>query len=112
MSKIENGPGLASRTASKTADTTVDYNCTPAAFDDPDAQRRRRESAIRLPGDNPDPIQPGRRYHRPATGFRAAGFKDGYASALRSVLSQHAEHIDELLREKLTAVISRSASCQ
>jgi hypothetical protein len=73
--------------------------------------QRRRESAVRLPGDNPDPLHRGRRIHRPATGFRAAGYKDGYAAALRWVLNAHSTDLDEMLRAKLATIIERAA-CQ
>ena len=103
METNESRPGLASRAASTTSSDTGKYN-RPADL------QRRRESAVRLPGDDPDPVHPGRRYHRPTTGLRADGYRDGYASALRWLLGQHSEHIDELLRAKLSAIVARSVS--
>ncbi|OBF92182.1 hypothetical protein A5791_14480 [Mycobacterium sp. 852002-51163_SCH5372311] len=69
---------------------------------------RRREAAVRLEGANPDPVFPGRRYHRAPTGFRAAGYRQGYTAALTWILREHSTHISELLREKLAAIIVRS----
>ena len=109
-------PGTYARATSTTPiaseNDTVRLANTPAdprtEFDELTARRRRREAAVRLPGADPDPAHPGRRYHRPTTGFRAAGYREGYAAALRWVLREHAAHIDEMLRAKLAAIIKRS----
>jgi hypothetical protein len=46
--------------------------------------QRRRETALRTDGgEDPDPLHPGRQYHRPPTGFRAAGYREGYVAGLR-----------------------------
>jgi hypothetical protein len=79
-----------------------------STFDALDALRRRHAAAVRLPGENPDPLHPGRRYHRPSTGLRASGYRDGYAAALRWLLREQSDHINDLLRAKLTAIIERT----
>lgn len=73
------------------------------------AMRRRREAAVRLSGsDNPDPVIPGRQFHRAPTGFRAAGYRQGYAAALRYVLREFGDHLSDVARAKLTAIANRS----
>ena len=79
-----------------------------SAFDALEALQRRHAAAVRLPGENPDPLHPGRRYHRPSTGFRASGYREGYAAALRWLLREHSEHINDLLRATLTAILERT----
>jgi hypothetical protein len=39
--------------------------------------RRRRAAAVRMEGG--DPEHPGTRFHRPSTGLRASGFREGFA---------------------------------
>ncbi len=65
----------------------------------------RREAAVRIPGG--DPLFPGTRYHRAPTGFRASGYRQGYLAALRYVLRELEVHPLELIRAKLTTIISR-----
>jgi hypothetical protein len=96
--------------ARKAAPETAADQPDNTGFDDLAAQQRRRASAVRLTGAHPDPLHPGRRYHRPPTGLRAAGYRDGYLAALRWVLREHASGIDELVRAKLAAIISRMGS--
>ena len=116
MTQERRNPGTPARATSTTPiaddDNTSQLADTPAdprtEFDELAGRQRRREAAVRLPGADPDPLHPGRRYHRPTTGFRAAGYRQGYAAALRWVLREHAAHVDELLRAKLAAIINRS----
>jgi hypothetical protein len=61
-----------------------------------------------MPGENPDPENAGRRYHRPTTGLRAAGYRDGWAAALGWVVNEHPTDISDLLRDKLAVIIKRS----
>jgi hypothetical protein len=77
-------------------------------FDELAAHRLRRESAVRLTGSDPDPVYPGRQYHKAPTGFRASGYREGYAAALRYVLREFGSHLDELARTKLAAIVRRS----
>lgn len=84
--------------------------CRDQPYDVLGGNRGRRETAVRLPGRNPDPLQPGRRYHRPTTGLRADGYRTGWRDALEWVLDAHAGQIDELLRLKLRAIIERSVN--
>lgn len=72
--------------------------------------RRRREAAVRLTGDNPDPLHPGRRYHRPTTGLRADGYRSGWRDAIEWVLDVHPAEISDLLQLKLRAIIERSVN--
>lgn len=72
-------------------------------FDGLAAQRKRRESAVRLPGG--DPTQPGRKYHRPTVGLRASGFSEGFAAGIRWASRASAEEIaDALGRAKAEGV--------
>jgi hypothetical protein len=93
------GNEAASLTASDAPDTTP--------FDELRGRQRRRESAVRMPGDNPDPEHPGRRYHRPSTGLRADGHCQGYVAALSYVLREFGPQLDDLTRAKLTAIAER-----
>lgn len=79
-----------------------------STFDALEALRRRHAAAVRLPGENPDPLHPGRRYHRPSTGLRASGYREGYAAALRWLLREHSEHISDVLRAKVAAILERT----
>jgi hypothetical protein len=96
----------AASTAADSSNDTVNRRAQPA-FDALAAMRRRHAVAVRLPGENPDPLHPGRRYHRPSTGLRASGYREGYAAALRWLLREHSAHINELLRAKITAILNR-----
>jgi hypothetical protein len=112
MSDTRNGPpkseGRPPQPPIASPKTTSTCNDTPSAFDDLATHRLRRESAVRLTGTDPDPLHPGRQYHRPPTGFRAAGYRDGYAAAIRYVLREFGSHLDEIVRAKLAAIVSRS----
>src|ERR1700677_4387028 len=87
---------------------TDTHKDTRSGFDELAAHRLRRESAVRLTGADPDPVSPGRQYHKAPTGYRAAGYREGYAAALRYVLREFGSHLDELARTKLAAIIRRS----
>jgi hypothetical protein len=90
------------------AESTSYVGPTATVFPRHDGLGHRRDAAVRLPGG--DPMSPGTRYHRPPIGFRASGYRDGYAAALRWILNEHATLINESLRAKLTAIVARS--CQ
>jgi hypothetical protein len=49
-----------------------------------------------------------RRDRRPSTGLRASGFREGYAAALRWSQREFDEHLDEIGRARLGAVVARS----
>jgi hypothetical protein len=49
-----------------------------------------------------------RRYRRESTGLRASGFREGYAAALRWSQREFDEHLDEIGRARLGAVVARS----
>jgi hypothetical protein len=49
-----------------------------------------------------------RRPYKPPTGLRASGFREGYAAALCWVQGEFGEHLDEIGRARLTAVVARS----
>jgi hypothetical protein len=74
----------------------------PPVFDALAGLRRRREHAVRSEGGDPD--YPGdRKFHRPTTGLRAAGYRYGFscggADALRRVWPFiPAEHRSEVSR--------------
>lgn len=78
----------------------------PTAFDALAAGRRRREAAVRTPGG--DPLHPGRGFHRASTGLRAAGYRQGYAAALRYVLREFSSELSDLAQAKITAIAARS----
>jgi hypothetical protein len=101
---LENPPAV-NEGASTPPDTG---NLTP--FDELRGRQRRRESAVRMVGENPDPEHPGRRYHRPSTGLRADGYRQGYVAALRYVLRESGPQLNDLTRAKLAAIIKRSHS--
>jgi hypothetical protein len=102
------GQLTAPSTAADAANDTAPGFGRRSTFEALAALRRRHAAAVRLPGENPDPLHPGRRYHRPSTGLRAAGYREGYVAALRWLLREHPEHIHELLRSKITAIIERA----
>ena len=66
----------------------------------------RRAAAVRLVGG--DPENPGTRCHRPSTGLRASGFREGYVACLRWVQDELGEHLDPIGRELLAAILTRS----
>lgn len=74
--------------------------------------RRRRGAAVRLEGVNPDPVYPGRQFHRPSTGLRADGYRQGYAAALRYVLREFGDCLNEIGRAKLIAIVKRSETTE
>jgi hypothetical protein len=49
-----------------------------------------------------------RRPYKPSTGLRASGFRKGYAAALRWSQREFDEHLDEIGRARLGAVVARS----
>jgi hypothetical protein len=60
-------------------------------FDDLAARRRRHDAAVRLVGGDPEKkIESGSssRYHRPSTGLRADGFRDGFDRGTRDALNR------------------------
>lgn len=89
-----------------TSDAKADDTQQCRRYDGLAANQRRRGAAVRTEGG--DPEYPGTSYHRPTTGFRATGYREGYIAALGWVLREHAANIDELLRAKLAAVINRA----
>ena len=66
----------------------------------------RRAAAVRLQGG--DPENPGSRYHRPSTGLRAAGYRQGYTACLHWVQQELWEHLNDTGRERLAAILARS----
>jgi hypothetical protein len=107
--KDENRAPSDPASASLETTTTTAYDTAPE-FDDLAARQRRRGAAVRMIGDNPDPLHRGRRYHRPTTGLRAAGYRQGYVAALRYVLREFASQLDDLARTKLATIIKRSGA--
>lgn len=108
----DDGGRATSSTATKRSPQPTSTDPIPTGrreqFDALAAYRRRRESALRLDGSqDPDPLHPGRRHHRPSTGLRASGYREGYAAALRWLLREHSAHINELLRAKVAAMLNR-----
>jgi hypothetical protein len=94
-----------------TTNTTSPPQADPAEFRRYDGLRgnaRRRAAAVRLPGENPDPLHPGHRYHRPSTGLRASGYREGYFAALQWVLLESSGCVDEPLRAEITAILKRA----
>ena len=49
-----------------------------------------------------------RRPHRAPVGHYARGYREGYAAALRWIQSEFGEHLDEIGRARLAAVVARS----
>ncbi|MDT5354457.1 MAG: hypothetical protein QOJ56_2989 [Mycobacterium sp.] len=49
-----------------------------------------------------------RRPYKPSTGLRASGYREGYAAALRWTQAEFHEHLDEIGRARLAAVVARS----
>jgi hypothetical protein len=49
-----------------------------------------------------------RRAYLPATGLRASGYREGYAACLRWVQREFEEHLDEIGRARLAAIMARS----
>jgi hypothetical protein len=48
------------------------------------------------------------RPYKPSTGLRASGYREGYAACLHWVQIEFDEHLDEIGKARLAAVIARS----
>jgi len=59
-----------------------------------------------MPRINHDPTR--YRRHRPSTGLRASGFREGYAASLCWVQREFGEHLDQIGRARLAAIVARS----
>lgn len=68
-------------------------------------RQRRRDAAVRIPGGDPD--NPGRHFHKPSTGLRDSGFREGYRRALEYALFAFGPHLDEIGLAKAEAILNR-----
>jgi hypothetical protein len=94
------GPNLS------TTNTINGHHTANKAHSSAAGRQLRRATAVRLPGGDPD--NPGTRYHRPSTGLRASGYRQGYTASLRWVQREFGEHLDEIGRSRLAAILARS----
>ena len=69
-----------------------------------DGLRQRRHAAVRIVGGDPD--NPGTRYHRPATGLRATGFREGFQRGARYALNQIWLSLTDEQRQVARAIIA------
>jgi hypothetical protein len=69
--------------------------------------RRRREHVVRSEGGDPDHPND-RRYHRPPTGLRAAGFRDGYRRGMRRASGELWSHLDADGRAIATQLVAQA----
>ncbi|MCV7100917.1 MULTISPECIES: hypothetical protein [Mycobacterium] len=82
-----------------------DNHARPLLIDGLQAKQRRRTAAVRLPGGDPD--HPGAWYHRPSTGLRASGFREGFTHGALDVLRELWPTLDDQARARAAELAVR-----